>query len=164
MPAGFQRLTDATRIITLRRTNCDGLVALLDDFLGVTHRRPLESELSVMNRACSHARAFDIELLRLGLTRNTEKDLAPCTSGVWLGINFDMETHHLSVPLKKIRDARAFILAVITDNTGIPPSSVKAGELQSLVGKLAHMSSTWVLGKILLWPLYQCLSAAFHFV
>ena len=159
MPAVFQRLTDAIRVIALRRAKCDGLVALLDDFLGVTHRRPLESDISIMQRATAQARAFDDELLRLGITRNKDKDLAPCSAGVWLGIYFDMDTNHLTIPLSKIRETRAFFLVVITDNTGRPPTTVQAGDLQVLVGKLSHMSSTWVLGKTLLWPLYQSISA-----
>ena len=162
MPDIFQRLTDAIRVIALRRARCDGLVALLNDFLGVTHGRPKESEASTLQRAASHARAFDDELVRLGLVRNKAKDLNQCTAGVWLGIKFDMCTHGLSIPVKEICHTWAYFLVVITDKTGIPPRRVKAGNLQVLVRKLSHMSSTWVLGKILLWPLYQTLTSAFH--
>ena len=90
MPVVFQRLTDAIRVITPRRLKRDDLVALLDDFLGVTHGRPKESEASTLQQAASHARAFDDELVRLGLVRKKAKDLSPCTAGVWLGIKFDM--------------------------------------------------------------------------
>ena len=161
MPAVFQRLTDAIRVIGLRRAKCDGLVALLDDFLGVTHSRPLESELSTLQRATNHVRAFDDELIRLGMVRNRAKDLKPCKSGVWLGIRFDMDSHCLSIPVEKIRETRAYFQVVITDNTGVPPTKVKAGNLQVLVGKFSHMSSTWTLGKILLWPLYQAMTTAY---
>ena len=164
MPAVFQRLTDAIRVIGLRRTKCDGLLALLDDFLGVTHSQPMESELSVLHRATNHVRAFDDELVRLGMTRNKAKDLKPCKVGIWLGVRFDMDTHCLSIPVEKIRETRAYFLVTITENTGIPPKKVRAGYLQVLVGKLTHMSSTWTLGKILLWPLYQALTTAFGLI
>ena len=96
-----------------------------------------KSEASTLQRAASHARAFDDELVRLGLVRNKAKDLNPCTAGVWLGIKFDMCTHRLSTPVMKICHTRAYFLVVITDNTGVPPRRVKVGNLQVLVRKLS---------------------------
>ena len=44
LPSVFQRLSDAIRVIMLCRTPVDGLLGMLDDFLGVTHREEGESD------------------------------------------------------------------------------------------------------------------------
>ena len=164
MPAVFQRLTDAIRIIALRRAKCDGLVALLDDFLGVTFRKEHDTDEGLLLRAKQQSEAFDLELLRLGLVKNAKKDLRPCWSGVWLGVQFKMRTHELAIPVEKIRATRAFFFVMITNQTGMAPDKVLAGELRVLVGKLSHMSMTWVIGKILLWPLYRAMACAYSIV
>ena len=105
-----------------------------------------------------------MELLRLGLVKNTKKDLRPDWSGVWLGIRFDMRTHRLAIPIEKIRATRSFFFVIISNQTGAPPEKVAAGDLRILVGKLSHMSMTWVIGKILLWPLYRAMSCAYSIV
>ena len=58
-PAVFQRLTHAIRVIGLKRAKCDGLFALLDNFLGVTFRRVGEFDESVPHRASKLAESFD---------------------------------------------------------------------------------------------------------
>ena len=40
MPSVFQRLSDAIRVVMLRRTSVDALLGMLDDFLGVVYREP----------------------------------------------------------------------------------------------------------------------------
>ena len=87
----------------------------------------------------------------------------PCTAGVWLGIKFSMCTHRCSIAVEKIREPRAYFFVVITDNTGIPPERVKARNLEVLVGKVSHMSSTSVPDKIFLLALYRALTMASHF-
>ena len=164
MPAVFQRLTDAIRVIALRRAKCDGIVALLDDFLGVTFRQEHDTDEGVLRRAKQQSEAFDLELLRLGLVKNTKKDLRPNWSGVWLGVRFDMRTHKLAIPIEKIRATRSFFFVIISNQTGVTPEKVAAGDLRILVGKLSHMSMTWVIGKILLWPLYRAMSCAYSIV
>ena len=150
MPAVFQRLTDAIRVVGIRRAKCDGLVALLDDFLGVTFSREGESYESVLSRAGKQAQSFDHQLLMLGLKKNKKKDMKPSWVGIWLGIRFDMRAKTISIPVVKIRETCAMFFVELTNQTGTIPTRVKAGVLQTLIGKLSHMSSAWVLGKILL--------------
>ena len=69
MPAVFQRLSDAIRVIMLRRTPVDGLLGMLDDLIGVTYREKCESDTSLMQRGQLNAKAFDNELVKMGISK-----------------------------------------------------------------------------------------------
>ena len=73
MPAVFQRLFDAIRVIMLRRTPVDSLLGMLDDFLGITYREEGESDQSLQERAWLNEKAFDNELVKMGITKQTKK-------------------------------------------------------------------------------------------
>ena len=100
----------------------------------------------------------------MGLVKNTKKDLRPSWSGVWLGVRFDMRTHQRAIPIDKIRATRSYFLVMISNQTGVTPEKVAAGNLRVLVGKLSRMGMTWVIGKILLWPLYRAMACAYSIV
>ena len=65
MPAVFQRLSDAIRVIMLQKTPVDGLLGMLDDFLGIVYRKEGESDMELLNRSQLSAQAFDMELRKL---------------------------------------------------------------------------------------------------
>ena len=84
MPAVFQRLSDAIRVIMLRRTPVDGLLGMLDDFLGITYREEGESDQSLQERARLNEKAFDNELVKMGITKQTKKDSPTSFQTVWI--------------------------------------------------------------------------------
>ena len=59
MPAVFQRLSGAIRVVMLRRTPVDALLGMLDDFLGVVYRKPEETDAELLVRGRLAAAAFD---------------------------------------------------------------------------------------------------------
>ena len=69
MPAVFQRLSDAIRVIMLCRTPVDGLLGMLDDFLGVTYREEGVSDHSLFQRGRLNAQSFDNELGKMRITK-----------------------------------------------------------------------------------------------
>ena len=59
MPAVFQRLSGAIRVVMLRRIPVDTLLGMLDDFLGVVYRKPEETDAELLVRGRLAAAAFD---------------------------------------------------------------------------------------------------------
>ena len=49
MPAVFQRLSDAMRVIMVRKTPVDSLLGMLDDFLGIVYRKQRVEEEEWLN-------------------------------------------------------------------------------------------------------------------
>ena len=159
MPSVFQRLTDAIRVIMLRETPVGGLLGMLDDFLGITYRKDGESDEDLLKRGQSSAKAFDEELLKMGMTKQIKKDSPTAWKSVWLGFEFNTKNSTLAIPQKK---EEAVILKIqeefFDDDGGLMPF-VNTVELGKMVGTFCHMSQGWALGKTLLWPLYKILSA-----
>ena len=73
MPAIFQRLSDAIRVIMLRRTPVGALLGMLDDFLGVVYRNPGETDANLLLRGRQSAKAFDQELVKMGIASKQRK-------------------------------------------------------------------------------------------
>ena len=74
MPAVFQRLSDAIRVIMLQGTPVDALLGMLDDFLGIVYRKVGESDTELLERSQLSAEAFDVELLKLQIFKQPTKD------------------------------------------------------------------------------------------
>ena len=159
MPAVFQRLSDAIRIIMLKKTPVEVLLGMLDDFLGVTYRKEGETDEALLTRGRAAAKAFDIELTEMGISKQNKKDSPTAWKAVWLGFQFDTKEKTLAIPLEK-EDATIMRIQdeFFDENGGLMPfvNTVKLGRL---VGTFCHMSQGWALGKTLLWPLYKLLSA-----
>ena len=66
MPAVFQRLSDAIRVIMLNNIPVDGLLGMLDDYLGITYRNEGETDEELFRRGRLPAQAFDEELIHMG--------------------------------------------------------------------------------------------------
>ena len=103
MPAVFQRLSDAIRVIMVQRTPVNGLLGMLDDFLGITYRQEGESDNALLKRGQVAARAFDEELGRMGITKQGKKDSPTAWKAVWLGFEIDTRELTLSIPQEKRR-------------------------------------------------------------
>ena len=89
MPAVFQRLSDAIRVIMLRNTPVEGLLGMLDDFLGIIYRQPGESDHALLDRGRMAAKAFDEELKRIGIGKQSKKDSPTAWITVWLGFEIN---------------------------------------------------------------------------
>ena len=157
MPAVFQRLSDAIRVIMLRRTPVDGLLGMLDDFLGITYREEGESDQSLQERARLNEKAFDNELVKMGITKQTKKDSPTSFQTVWLGFEINAKDSTLAIPEKKEIAVILEIQDKFFDDRGGLRDVVNTTELGKLVGTFCHMSQAWSLGKTLLWPLYTLL-------
>ena len=158
MPAVFQRLSDAIRVIMLRRTPVDALLGMLDDFLGVTYRQVGESEESLFKRGKAAEEAFDRELTKMGISKQAEKDSPTAWTIVWMGVKFDTRDNSIQIPEDKVGNTRAFFQAKLFEKEGVLKQQVQTKTLDELVGVLCHYSQTWPRGKTLLWPLYMLLS------
>ena len=158
MPAVFQRLSDAIRVIMLRRTSADALLGMLDDFLGITYRREGESEANLLRRGEEAAREFDAELLKMGISKQAAKDSPTSFEIVWLGMHFDTKANTIKIPEDKITNTVLFYQKEILEETGGFKKVVQSQILEELVGVLCHYSQCWPLGKTLLHPLYIALS------
>ena len=101
MPAVFQRLSDAIRVIMLQKTPVDGLLGMLDDFLGIVYRKEGESDTELLNRSQLSAQAFDVELQKLGISKQPTKDSPPSWKTVWLGFEINAKSNTLAIPAEK---------------------------------------------------------------
>ena len=61
-------------LIMLRETPVGSLLGMLDDFLGITYRKEGETDEDLLKRGHSSAKAFDDELLKMGITKQSKKD------------------------------------------------------------------------------------------
>ena len=86
MHAVFQQLSDAIRVIMLRRTPVDALLGMLDDFLGVTHRLAGESDEALFRRGRAADQAFDLKLTKMGISKQAAKDSHTDFAIVWMGV------------------------------------------------------------------------------
>ena len=158
MPAIFQRLSDAIRVIMLRNTPVEGLLGMLDDFLGIVYRQPGESDHALLNRGRMAEKAFDEELNRMGITKQSKKDSPTAWKIVWLGFEIDTKECTLAIPQEKEESTLLQIQDdLFNDDGGFMPFADTA-KLGKLVGIFCHMSQGWAMGKTLLWPLYKLLS------
>ena len=159
MPAVFQRLSDAIRVIMLQSIPVDGLLGMLDDFLGITYRKEGETDEELLGRGRMAAKAFDEELIKMGITKQVKKDSPTAWSTVWLGFLLNTKDQTLAIPPEKEMAVVLQIQEELFDEEGglLPVANTVA--LGKLVGVLCHMSQAWALGKTLLWPLYQLLNA-----
>lgn len=157
MPSVFQRLSDAIRVIMLCRTPVDGLLGMLDDFLGVTHREEGESDDALLRRGRLNASAFDEELIKMGITKQVKKDSPTSWKTVWLGLEFNTKESTIAIPCDKELAIIEEIQEKFFDQRGGLLAKVSTTELGKLVGSFCHMSQAWALGKTLLWPLYMLL-------
>ena len=98
MPAVFQRLSDAIRIIMLKRTPVEGLLGMLDDFLGVTYRKEGETDEALFARGRIEEKAFDEELTKMGISKQTKKDSPTAWKATWLGFELDTKEKTLAIP------------------------------------------------------------------
>ena len=158
MPAVFQRLSDAIRVIMLQRTPVESLLGMLDDFLGVVYRKEGESDEELLKRGQRTASAFDWILQKLGISKQPVKDSPPSWTTVWPGFVKNIKDQTLAIPSEKESNIIwQFQEHFFDDQGGLLPvaNTVKLGKL---VGTLCHMSQAWSLGKTLLWPLYRNLT------
>ena len=157
MPAVFQRLWDAIRVVMLQRTPVDALLGMLDDFLGVVYRRPGETDKELFLRGRRSAQAFDQELIKMGIEKQSKKDSPIAWKIVWLGFELDTRRHTLGIPSDK---QQALIHSFHADfmNEGAWRKAVGTKALEKLVGTLCHFIQAWPLGKTLLWPMYMVLN------
>ena len=158
MPAVFQRLSDAIRVIMLQKTPVDSLLGMLDDFLGIVYRKHGETDTDLLKRSQISAIAFDRELQNLGISKQPTKDSPPAWTTVWLGFEINSKDQTLAIPSDKESNIiQVFQEDFFDDRGGLLPvaNTVKLGKL---VGSLCHMSQAWSMGKTLLWPLYQILA------
>ena len=158
MPAVFQRLSDAVRVIMLRRTSVDGLLGMLDDFLGITYRREGESDGELLRRGEEAAHEFDAELLKMGISKQSKKDSPTAFKIEWLGVEFDTTLNKICIPAGKMTNTTAFFHKEILDEGSGFKKELHTHILEELIGVLCHYSQCWPLGKTLLWPLYSLLS------
>ena len=159
MPAVFQRLSDAIRIIMLKRTPVEGLLGMLDDFLGVTYRKEGETDEALFARGRIEEKAFDVELTKMGISKQTKKDSPTAWKTIWLGFELDTKERTLAIPQEKENATIMRIQEEFFDEDGGLMPFVDTVKLGKLVGTFCHMSQGWALGKTLLWPLYKLLSA-----
>ena len=157
MPAIFQRLSDAIRVIMLRRTPVDALLGMLDDFLGITYRNAGESDEVLVERGEQAAQAFDEELVRMGISKQSAKDSPASFKIVWLGVELDTKMHTISIPEDKITNTILFYNKEIFEDGKGFRREVNTRILDGLIGVLCYYSQAWSLGKTLLWPLYVAL-------
>ena len=157
MPAVFQRLSDAIRVIMLTNIPVDGLLGMLDDYLGITYRNEGETDEELFRRGRLAAQAFDEELNHMGITKQQKKDSPTAWTTVWLGFLLDTRDHTLAIPSQKETAVVFQIQEGFFDEDGGLLPVVNTIALGKLVGVLCHMSQAWALGKTLLWPLYQLL-------
>ena len=157
MPAVFQRLSDAIRVIMLRRTSVNALLGMLDDFLGVVYREEDESDENLFRRGRRAAEEFDKELVKMGISKQEKKDSPTAWDIVWLGFHLDTRNQTIAIPEDK---QQAVILSLHADfmQNGLWKAVVSTKTLEKMVGTLCHFSQTWPLGKTLLWPLYNALN------
>ena len=141
----------------LRRTPVDGLLGMLDDFLGVTYREEGESDASLMQRGQLNAQAFDNELLKMGISKQAKKDSPTSWKTVWLGFEINAKDSTLAIPNQKELALILEIQEKFFDERGGLLDVVNTTALGKLVGSFCHMNQTWSLGKTLLWPLYMVL-------
>ena len=154
MPAVFQRLSDAIRVVMLRRTSVDALLGMLDDFLGVVYREPEETNEELLRRGRRAAVAFDQELNKMGIEKQGKKDSPPAWSITWLGFHLNTRKHTLGIPEEKLEALLQTFHTHFMD-AGAWLEEVNTKVLEKLVGTLCHYSKAWPLGKTLLWPLYK---------
>ena len=143
MPAVFQRLSDAIRVIMLQKTPVDGLLGMLDDFLGVVYRKDGESDAELLTRSQIAAKALDAELQKLGISKQPAKDSPPSWKTVWLGFEINAKDNTLAIPADKEQyTIQTFQNDFFDDRGGLLPvaNTVKLGKL---VGSLCHMSQAW---------------------
>ena len=101
MPAVFQRLSDAIRVIMLQKTPVDSLLGMLDDFLGIVYRKHGETDTDLLKRSQISAIAFDRELQNLGISKQPTKDSPPAWTTVWLGFEINSKDQTLAIPSDK---------------------------------------------------------------
>ena len=104
MPVVFQRLSDAIRVMMLRNTPVEGLLGMLDDFLGIIYRQPGESDHALLDRGRMAAEAFDEELKRMGITKQSKKDSPTAWKTVWLGFYITQKSLPWRFPSRKRRN------------------------------------------------------------
>ena len=148
MPAVFQRLSDAIRVVMLRRTSVDALLGMLDDFLGVVFREPEETNEELLRRGRRAAAAFDQELNKMGIAKQGKKDSPPAWSITWLGFHLNTRNQTLGIPEEKLE---ALLLTFHTHfmDAGAWLEEMNTKVLEKLVGTLCHYSNAWPLGKTL---------------
>ena len=98
MPAIFQRLSDAIRVIMVRRTPVDAQLGMLDDFLGISYCKGGESDEVLVEKVERAADAFDEELLRMGIYKQHAKETPTAWKIVWLGIDLDTKRQTIAIP------------------------------------------------------------------
>ena len=74
---------------------------MLDDFLGIVYRQPGESDHALLNRGRMAEKAFDEELNRMGITKQSKKDSPTAWQIVWLGFEIDTKEGTLAIPQEK---------------------------------------------------------------
>ena len=157
MPAVFQRLSDAMRVIMLRRTSVDNILVMLDDFIGITYRKADESDEELLARGEASSQAFDEKLKKLGIEKQSTKDSPAGWSIVWLGFVINTKLMTLGIPNDKEVALVLKIQNELFDEDGGLMEVVGTLILEELVSVFCHMSQAWALGKTLLWPLYMLL-------
>ena len=68
MPAVFQRLSDAIRVVMLQRSLVDALLGMLDDFLGFVYRKLGELDAALFGERGNRLRPW-----RKGISKQDKK-------------------------------------------------------------------------------------------
>ena len=136
----------------------DALLGMMEDFLGIVYRREGETDESLYRRGKVSARAFDEELVRMGISKQELKDSPTGWEIVWLGMRLDTIHNTISVPESKVCNTVLFFHTEIFSELGGFKEQIDTRVLDKLIGVLCHYSQASPLGKTLLWPLYMLLS------
>lgn len=73
-------------------------------------------------------------LRTLGLPINYSKIIPPAKQAIWLGVAFDIQNNHISIPAHEVQQLLLVIRGII-DHTHITYT-----QAQSLIGRIAHMA------------------------
>ena len=140
MPTVFQRLSDAIRVIKLQRTPVEGLLGILDDFLGIVYRRVGESDEDLLHRGRRAAKAFDEELIKMGIAKQDKKDAPTAWETVWLGFPLNTKDSTLAIAPEKEEATIIKIQEEFFEDDGGLRDHASTVELGRIVGIFCYMS------------------------
>ena len=122
-------------------------MAMLDDFLLVSPRKPEDTDEDTLARGRKEGALFDSLLKELNLPPAVEKSQPASFSTVWCGVEYFSKTRYYGAPRAKWENLRAYFLEhILSEEEGFL-KTVEAGKLQTLLGKLCHYMTVWAAGR-----------------
>lgn len=119
-----QRVSQA--LCHLLRQRGHTILAYVDDFGGIHKTREgAEAGFGMFHSLCT----------RLGLSLAKDKSASPSTEMEWLGFRFDTQDLSVTIPEKKLEEV------LLETERWVEKRTADRRELQSLAGKLAHIST-----------------------